>query len=436
MSGKRHKKGGRVTPKGTGRLGGPLGGLSNDERLALAGIFALLIKSARKELPFDADPLVVELWASQTWGIFAGQELVGADAEAILGGGMIDHAARKPSVEARRVLRALAAVAPAPYGDRAQAAAERLTAFPDPAWAELLADGVVPGEGWMWYDPVDDDGVSVMASFTYAGVAHSVGVYIDHNLSGLAKDAFVVPIPPSDVVATIASAGETIEYRQIDLAEVAARWRAAFEVTDMTWEAPVSDDLPVLRALVTSRLRTLPDGDAGPVRVEVDDEERELLLTAFLRSAGARELIRSGRADAGDIEMLAANIVSFCLDYVEGTPLRFSPVMVEMFCCDWAPRKIGADADAFAVLADVLREWIRFAGGRRGIPEEAISAALGAVDDHVAEMLEAAADPRSWGPAKSIVHAMLAKGVDMGDEAAVQEFIYRLNAEGGIDALV
>jgi hypothetical protein len=51
-------------------------------------------------------------------------------------------------------------------------------------------------------------------------------------------------------------------------------------------------------------------------------------------------------------------------------------------------------------------------------------------------MLEAAADPRSWGPAKSIVHAMLAEGVDMGDEAAVQEFIDRLNAEGGIDALV
>ena len=48
--------------------------------------------------------------------------------------------------------------------------------------------------------------------------------------------------------------------------------------------------------------------------------------------------------DAYNVEHIAHQILTFSLDYVEGTPLRFSPVMVELFCCDWAPRKIAGDA--------------------------------------------------------------------------------------------
>jgi hypothetical protein len=432
VSGKRHKRGGRVTPKGTGALEG----FTSDQRRGLAEIFAQVLRAARRELPADEEALVVELWASHLWSVFEGQELVGHDVLAMFGGGLISHAAAHPSAESRRVLRALAAVAPTPYGLRAAAAAERMTAFPDTPWAATLAEAVVPDEAWLGYDPVDDDGVNVMVGFDGARGHHTVGIYVDHNLGGMAKDAFVVPVTIAEVLAKLRTDDDSAEYRRVELAEAAARCRAAFEVTDLSWDPPVSDDLLHLRAVVAARLRALPGGGRAPVRDEVDEDGRDQLVSDFLASDEIVALVAAGRVEASAAELLAANIVTYALDYVEGALLRFSPVMVELFCCDWAPRKIAADVDTFAVLPDVLRAWIRFAGQRRGIPEAAIDDTVEAVDEHVEEMLEAAADPESWGPAKTVVQEMLAQGVDMDDEAAVESFIDRLNAEGGAGALV
>jgi hypothetical protein len=436
MSTKRRKKGGRVTPKGGASPGWARRGFSNDERLELAAIFAQLLRSARGELPADADPLTAELFASHAWRAFQQPNLVGHDGLMVLGGGFIDHAAADGSAEARRVLRALAAVAPAPYGPRAAAAAARLDAVADPAWAGALDAGVVPDEAWMSYDPVDDDGVSVLVGFGGGSGNHTVGVYIDHNLGGIAKDAFVVPQSVPTVLAKLRGHDDRVELRPIDLAEAAARWRAAFDMTDMTWEPPLSEDLRNLRALIVARLGALPAGGSVPASAPITDEEQDRLIGDFVASDDAVELVSSGRVARDDVELLAAAIVDYGTNYVEGTPLRFSPVMVECFCCDWAPRKLGVDAETFEKLPDVLRAWIRFAGGRRGIPAAAISLAVRAVDKYADEMLDAAANPGRWGPAKSIVHALLSRGIDPTDERAVQNFIASVNAEGGIDALV
>ena len=132
---------------------------------------------------------------------------------------------------------------------------------------------------------------------------------------------------------------------------------------------------------------------------------------------------------------LGYQIVTFSLDYVQGTALRFSPVMVEMFCLDWAPRKIAVDGDGLTLLPDVLAAWIRFVGRRRGIPEESIKTAVDAVYECAPEMIELSQDPDEWGPAKTMALALQERGIDMTDQAAVDDFIEEVNRNGGIDVL-
>jgi hypothetical protein len=62
------------------------------------------------------------------------------------------------------------------------------------------------------------------------------------------------------------------------------------------------------------------------------------------------------------------NIVWFSLDFVEGTPLRFSPAMVDVFCSDWAARKV-CRAEIFAIFPEVPMAGIDFVGQRRGPPQ-------------------------------------------------------------------
>ncbi|MDQ1417957.1 MAG: hypothetical protein QOF81_3570, partial [Acidimicrobiaceae bacterium] len=125
----------------------------------------------------------------------------------------------------------------------------------------------------------------------------------------------------------------------------------------------------------------------------------------------------------------------FSLDYLRGTPLRFSPVMVEMFSLDWAPRKIPASEDAFTLLPDVLAAWIRFVGGRRAIAEESISEAVEAVYRYAPEMIDLSLDPTNWDPAKTIALAVQQRGIDITDRVALGEFMAEVNRRGGIDVL-
>jgi hypothetical protein len=83
-------------------------------------------------------------------------------------------------------------------------------------------------------------------------------------------------------------------------------------------------------------------------------------------------------------------------DYTLGTPLRFSPVMVEIFCLDWAPRKIAQDCDAFTLVPDVLAAWIRFVRSRRSIPEGSLRTAVDAAYEFAPEMIELSQDPEVW----------------------------------------
>jgi hypothetical protein len=411
------------------------------ERAGLEDIFETMLRSAPQDLSDEIPPLAVEMWASQMWSIWANSELVGMDAVEVFAGGLIKHAAKRATPGALMALRALGAVAPEPYGARARREAERLasTGVAERRWAAVVGTGE-PTVAWLSYDPIDDDGVCVMVEFDGPGGPSTIGVYVDHNLGGMAKDAFAAPAGMGEVLARLqedeAGPGQP-DYREISLEEAAALWTGALEMTDMTLDPPTSDDFDDLRALVMARLSKLPRRREVPAPSRMSEEERDQLLAQFFESDETIGLWGVSPEDNEDdaVEHLAHQILAFSLDYVLGTPLRFSPVMVEIFCLDWAPRKIAIDGDGFTLLPDVLAAWIRFVGRRRSIPEEAIKEAVHAAYDYAPEMIELSQDPEEWGPAKTLSLAIQQRGIDPNDKAALDDFVDEVNRNGGIDVL-
>jgi hypothetical protein len=381
------------------------------------------------------------MWASQVWSIWATSELIGMDPVEVFAGGLIKHAAKQATPGALIVLRALGAVAPEPYGSRVRREAERLASagLPERRWASVVGTAE-PTVAWLSYDPIDDDGVCVMIEFDGPPGPSTIGVVIDHNLGGLAKDTLVAPVGIGEVLAKLQEGDDEpgrINYREISLEEAAARWMEALEMTDMTLDPPTSEDLDRLRALVMVRLSKLPLGGKVPVPPSMAEEERDQLLAQFIESDETVGLWGSSSEDNEDdaVEHLAHQILAFSLDYVLGTPLRFSPVMVEIFCLDWAPRKVAIDGDGFTLLPDVLAAWIRFIGRRRGIPEEAIADAVDAAYEYAPEMIELSQVPEEWGPAKTFALAIQQRGIDLTDQAALDDFVDEVNRNGGIDVL-
>ena len=436
MGGQRKKKGGRVTPKG-----GPLGRMTAAERSGLEEIFDEILRSAPMDLHDELPPLDVEVWASEMWSMLANYELTGMDAVEVFAGGVIKHAAKRATPGALITLRALGVVAPEPYGSRARREADRLasTGVAEPTWASALG-AFEPTVAWLTSDPIDDDWVSVMVGFDGPAGPSTIGVCVDHNLGGMAKDFFVLPDAIEKVLLELEEDDDEtvpVECREVSLEEAAARCTEALELTDMTIDPPTSEEFDDLRALVVARLAKLPSGGAVQAPPRMTEEERDQLLVQFLESEETVGLWGTSNDESrGEvIEYLAHHILAFSLDYVLGTPLRFSPIMVEIFCLEWAPAKVAIDGDGFTLLPDVLATWIRFVGRRRGIPQVAIAEAVDAAYEYASEMIELSQDPEEWGPAKILALGIQQRGIDPTDQAALDEFVDEVNNNGGIDVL-
>jgi hypothetical protein len=166
------------------------------------------------------------------------------------------------------------------------------------------------------------------------------------------------------------------------LDEALARIVAGFEALDRVAGAPVSEDVWTLRALVEARLRLLPAGFELPEPpAALPPEEREALVADFLASEeGAR-----WRGDA-EAEYAARLAIDFGADRNHGGPLRWSPVVVEIFLLDWVAREVIAGPELLARIPDVLESWVQYAGRFRGVPADQIAEAVTAVGEYRDEL--------------------------------------------------
>jgi len=390
----------------------------------LAGIAELTARDADR--PEDA--LDAEQWASTILGMMRAAPLPpGEDIAAMFLPGFLGALERLGTRKALAALRALAAVTAPEYATAAHAAADRLaaTGLREPAWRADLG-AARPTAAALMCEESFDDGVSVMVEFTAPNVeTHTIGIYVDHNLGGLVKDVFLAG-PLSEVRSRMGRKAPNqvgLAIRDLDLAEARARAEAAFDMLDHTWEPPVDEDVGPMRALIEARMRLLPEGFELPDdHVEITPEERDALLEDFLTSPEGRRW--RGDEDAEDVAQLA---IDFGAGYNHGGPLRWSPVVVEIFMTGWLARKVTREPGFFERVPDVLHDWVRYAGRRQAVPAAPLREAVAAVEEYREEMLQAVNDPEAWGLAKTFASTALEAGVDLTDRDEVERFIERYN---------
>lgn len=384
---------------------------------------------AVRDAQAPTDALGAEQWASCLIGTWHACPMPGVDVEAVFLPGFVDALEALDTAPALATPRALGAVGEPEHARRACAAADRLAAagLPEPPWRTGLGQARPAAAALMSEEDAFDDGLSVMIEFAGPGYEpHTLGIYIDHNMGGLIKDVFLAG-PLDELRGTFdrrAPDHVGLVIGELDLAEARARVEAALYMLDHTYDAPVNEDVRPMRALISARIRLLPGGAALPDdHHEVTPEERDALLAGFLDAPEGRRW--RDDEDAQDVAQLA---IDFGADYNHGGPLRWSPVVVEIFMTDWLVRKVTREPQFFTRVADVLRDWVQYAGRRQGVPAKPLRGAVEAVEHYRKEMLDAAGDPEAWGPAKTFAVAAMEANVDLTDRDAVEDFMKRYNA--------
>lgn len=376
-----------------------------------------IASEARQSVREVRDALDAELFASSfvsLWDLGPGA-LVDADPEEEIGLRVVAALERAGDARALATLRAFASVGSEGIAGACAAAAGCLAqaGVHEPEWRDSL--GAARGlRARLMRDVVFDDAANLIFEFERPGLdPYAILVLVDNNLGGIAKD-IIAGADPERLVEALGRASEVDEgagelrLEEIELAEAAARCREALGRTAHTLDPPVADDFKSQVAVLTAHLKTLPGEDHFETE-EIPDAERDAALEDFLASPEAKPFRDS--EDAADVGKLA---VDYGADYVggEGRPLRWSPTVVELFMCDYLPRKVLRDREFFErAVPDLLPAWVRYAGRSRGIPQAAIEEAASAVDFFCEEMLSLVGDESGWGPSKTFLAAASEAGV-------------------------
>jgi hypothetical protein len=415
------RRGGRVTPKGSRPP--HLRAVGNES--SNGSPVDEVIDSGGRELLDEGDPIAAETWASAILDMF----------ERAAWQARLDHMDVPPFEEillgrcrergdqrAVAVAAALAAVVPPTHADFAASvmADLREVVAASPSWVRTVGL-VTPTQGWIASDPFGDQ-ESLIIGFRQEGRhgEHALAVLVDRNLSGQAKDAWV----GADLDEMVASWRSTVDpHMRLDEAPVARvllQLRDAMAMSEL-WDGDTelrTEDFARFKALVWARLRREGLADDRPTEIEVPPAERENLVNEFMASAEGRRL--ATQLPRVDIELLAHHLVDLRADY-EGRPLRWSPTVVSVLLGDLAPRKLLLGSDQVAALPGVVRAFARFSAERTGLDATFADEILASVDEIEPEFLDRMADPGAAGPAKAVLAALQARGVDLTDMDAINE---------------
>jgi len=412
MAKRRHRNGGRTTPKGT-RPGEPRSpsdtGPSQIE---------VLIRAADHAVDHITEINEAEAWASAIQETFRPVGIPRRPQTSVKAA--LREARSEGGAAGLALASAIAAYGPRSSRAQAEKVCEHLTAAGTdaPDWAAGLGQ-VEPTRVLMLSD-IWGDGCSIHLDCERDGQSTGVGLLID-AIGGLIAHGFVYGPTSADLERFVADDPDTV-LTEIDPADARATVEAGLVIADQTADfrdEESEDQDPQLRAMIEQRFSLLPPGGT-PLR-QIDDlgDDRLDLITRFLSRPGAAEL--------PDIEDLADTFCNFA-DYCDGDPLCWSPARVETFLVVWVPVKVLADQQWYSNLPAALREWLRFAAAERGLPDSALEKSLAAIDPAMALMQENRLDPDKASPGSRIMSEMIADGIDPTDKAATQAWIDRYNA--------
>ncbi|GIF65256.1 hypothetical protein Ais01nite_32910 [Asanoa ishikariensis] len=301
-----------------------------------------------------------------------------------------------------------------------------------PSWSGQL--GRVRPTGTYAYGDVYGDQTSYLATFAYeddteGGPEHAVVALVDHNI-GITKDVFVGG-PAERILGQVrrmCAADGLTWFREEDPRTLRAEVARHLRITDEMGDLPGEGSLATDRALVGARLALLPMPALSPVPdlpEPLGDDERSALIRTFLAAPEAArfELDRLPEGDLGSLHFCLSLVLDHAASLPDADPMRWSPIVVELFLLDWVHRRAVLDMDDAALLPRVVRAWAAYASRVRGLPTEAVAATDQAVEDTVPEFVRLYTTGERRSPATAAVAQLIAEGVDLNDPAALDAWL-------------
>lgn len=289
-----------------------------------------------------------------------------------------------------------------------------------PGWVEDVGQAEIVAAAVM-REEIFEDGFTVFLEARHPeGDRHAVGVYIDNNLGVVAKDILLAdsiqdvervmrehPPPDGRLVLEPVAAGVA-----------AGQIHAAIELTDTTLGLDVGEEFADLRTLALTRGDEARDYEPVGERPALEQHARDRLLDEFLSSPEGAGIARD--SDEAFVAILA---IDFAADHADGRPLRWSPVLVELFMVDWLPRKVINPDGVLATLPAALEAWIRFAGRTTAKPAWAIDTTVDAIGHWHQAILDARNGPTVPASARRLLKAASQADIDFNDQAQLAAFI-------------
>jgi hypothetical protein len=263
-----HKASGGSRKRASGTCARPRRGFDPSPERIAADVARELARHARRGISEVEGSLDAELFASwlvSMWKL-GPAALIDADPEAEIGVRVVAAVERAGDARALAVLRAMEVVGSEQVASASAAAAARLAeaGVAEPEWCGGLG-AAQARRALIMRDAVFDDAINVLVEFERpAHEPYLIGVLIDHNLGGIAKDFLVGPnlgeiedslaSAPTEVAGT----GE-LRLEDVELAEAAARSREALWRTECTLDprsATTSTPRPPRSPPTCARFRT------------------------------------------------------------------------------------------------------------------------------------------------------------------------------------
>jgi hypothetical protein len=396
-----------------------------------------MLRAARELLavrsPLDAELMVSELLGTW-WGQQPGRPGVKqprrrqADVEELVGEGLVAYAAQQGSPAALALLSGIACLGTPRQASRAEQAALALMerGVARPGWADHV--GAVAAADCYVNSDAFGDRDEVVCVFSYAGEEpHALVVIVDYNRGGMAKDGWVTsqvgklleycrePGGKPSAADTGSLAAAQSSFAPLDPPIARRLLESALAVTDAAADPPVSASFASYHAFIRARVRTLPParGAAGWLpggsgagsaarRPAWRKDRRAMLVAEFLSSDEAEDL-----SDRSAASRCADHIVDYGCDKDFGRPLRVSPAKAETFLLDWLPRRVVLSPAEQHAMPHVLAAWVRWAGTRSGLSEDAVGRALDAVFDSMGTFTRVYHDPAAFGLEAGLVARLL-----------------------------
>jgi len=384
-------------------------------------LFEELLRAARELLavrsPLDAELMVSELLGTW-WGEGGDSARSGPEVERLVGEGLVDFAARRSSPAALALLSGIACLGTPRQASKAEEAALELMerGVRSPNWAQHL--GAVTGSDCYVNSDAYGDTDEVVCFFSYDGTEpHALVMVVDYNAAGMIRDGWVTSQVTKllELCRKPAPAEDRSGFKPLDPPVARRMLETALAETDAADNPPVSESFASYHAFIRARIRALPPsrGPGGPVgpggstakRRPWSKDRRATLAAEFLASDEAEDL-----SDRGSASHCADRIIDYGCDRDFGRPLRMSPGKVETFLLGWLPRKVMLSFAEQDAMPHVLAAWVRWAGRRRGLPEETVTESLETVFNSMGMFAQAYRDPAEFGLDYALVRRLLPDG--------------------------